>query len=218
MPPGLFLALTLMVDLIHALLNHAGEHVALLLVVVLVCALVDAALGIGAVLPGETAVVFAAVALSDNPWHIAAAVLAAAIGAFGGDHIGFAAGRIFGDRLGQTRLVRRLGRERWDSARQYVARRFWMLIVARLLPGVRTLVAAAAGSSAMSYARFASACAIAAVLWATIWVVGGALVGNAFLVLVEQYTPQVLIVAAAGLGVGVVLSLRSRSRSRRRKA
>lgn len=50
----------------------------------------------------------------------------------------------------------------------------WVVIVARLLPGVRTFVSAAAGASTMRYGRFAASCGIAAVAWATIWVVGGA--------------------------------------------
>jgi membrane protein DedA with SNARE-associated domain len=202
-----------MVEVIQSLLDYAAEHPALLLVCVLVFALVDAALGIGAFLPGETAVVFAAMALAHNPWQIAAAVVAAAVGAFLGDHIGFLVGRHLGDRIGQTSFVRRMGAERWDQARRFVARRFWLVVVARLLPSVRTLVAAAVGASTMRYARFASACALAAVLWATIWVVGGALVGHAFLVLVENYTVPVLSVAAAGTVVAVLLVGRSRRRN-----
>ena len=54
---------------------------------------IDAALGVGAILPGETGIVLAAMALADSPLHVALAVVAAAAGAFLGDHIGFAVGR-----------------------------------------------------------------------------------------------------------------------------
>ena len=73
------------------------------------------------------------------------------------------------------------------------------MILARLLPGIRTLVAAAAGASAVPYSRFATACGVAALLWAGLWVVGGALIGNALLDVVERYTLPALIVVAAAL-------------------
>lgn len=202
-----------MIDFIRTVLDHAGQHVVLLLVCVLVFAAVDAALGVGAILPGETAVVFAAMALADSPAHIAAAVASAAAGAFIGDHIGFAIGRASGDRLAGSRLIGRLGRHRWDDALGFVARRFWVVIVARLLPGVRTLVSAAAGASGMPYPRFAWICAVAASIWAAIWVIGGALVGNAFLTLVEHYTVPALAAAAAAVVVAALVA-----RGRRRHA
>src|SRR5690625_1014426 len=130
---------------------------------------------------------------------LAAGVFVAALGAFLGDHVGFAVGRGLGARLGDTRLIKRLGRDRWEKARYYVAGRFWIVILARLLPGIRTLVAAAAGASAVPYSRFATACGVAALLWAGLWVVGGALIGNALLDVVERYTLPALIVVAAAL-------------------
>ena len=188
-----------MVDLLRMFLAQAGEHVTLVLACMLLFAAVDAALGIGAVLPGETGIVLAAVTLSDRPELPAAGVFVAALGAFLGDHVGFAVGRGLGARLGDTRLIKRLGRDRWEKARYYVAGRFWIVILARLLPGIRTLVAAAAGASAVPYSRFATACSVAALLWAGLWVVGGALIGNALLDVVERYTLPALIVVAAAL-------------------
>ncbi|MHC9896869.1 DedA family protein [Corynebacterium diphtheriae] len=188
-----------MVDLLRMFLAQAGEHVTLLLACMLLFAALDAALGIGAVLPGETGIVLAAVTLSDRAELLAAGVFVAALGAFLGDHVGFAVGRGLGARLGDTRLIKRLGRDRWEKARYYVAGRFWIVILARLLPGIRTLVAAAAGASAVPYSRFATACGVAALLWAGLWVVGGALIGNALLDVVERYALPALIVVAAAL-------------------
>lgn len=188
-----------MVELLRTLLAQASEHVTLVLACVLLFAALDAALGIGVVLPGETGIVLAAITLSDRAELLAAGVFAAALGAFLGDHVGYAVGRSFGSRLGDTRLIQRLGRHRWEKARHYVAGRFWIVILARLLPGIRTFVAAAAGASAVSYSRFASACGLAALLWAGLWVVGGALIGNALLDIVERYTLPALLVLAAAL-------------------
>lgn len=197
-----------MIDLIWTLLDQAGEHAALLLVCVFLFALIDAALGVGAVLPGETGIVLAAIALADSPVHVALAVVAAATGAFLGDHIGFAVGRKLGPRLGETKLIKRLGQDRWMAARDFVARRFWVVIVARLMPGIRTLVAAAAGASTIRYQRFAAICAVAAVIWATLWVVGGATIGRALLEIVDKYTIPSLLVAGAAIITAVVIQRR----------
>ena len=203
-----------MIDLIWTLLDLAGEHATLLLVCIFLFAAIDAALGVGAILPGETGIVLAAMALADSPLHVALAVVAAAAGAFLGDHIGFAVGRKLGPRLGDTRLIKRLGEDRWMTARDFVARQFWVVIVARLMPGVRTLVAAAAGASPIRYRRFAAICAVAAVIWATLWVMGGVTLGPVLLHIVGRYTiPSLLIAGAAVLAAVIVRGRRARARS-----
>ncbi|MCK6065731.1 MULTISPECIES: DedA family protein [Microbacterium] len=203
-----------MIDLIWTLLDRAGEHATLVLVCIFLFAAIDAALGVGAILPGETGIVLAAMALADSPLHVALAVVAAATGAFLGDHIGFAVGRKLGPRLGETRLINRLGQDRWMTARDFVARQFWVVIVARLMPGIRTLVAAAAGASTIRYRRFAAICAVAAVIWATLWVIGGATIGPVLLQIVDRYTiPSLLVAGAAVLAAIIVQRRRARVRS-----
>lgn len=177
----------------------------LVLVCMVIFAAADAALGVGAVLPGETGIVLAAIVLSDSVPHVALGVVAAAVGAFVGDHVGFAVGRRLGPGLGESRLIRRIGRDRWHRASVFVGRRFWVVIIARLMPGIRTLVSAAAGASAMPYRRFAVICALAASLWASIWVVGGAIIGNALLDLAERYTLPALFLAAVGVATAAVI-------------
>src|SRR5690554_1556329 len=194
-----------MLDLIRSALEQAGEHPTLLIALVALFAAVDAALGVGALLPGETGVVLAAVALSDDPAHVGFAVAAAAAGAFIGDHVGFTVGRIFGPRLRDTKLIGRLGRDNWDKARDSVARHFWTILVARLMPGIRTFVSAAAGASAMRYPRFGVICAIAATLWAIIWVVGGAIVGGALLEAFERYTVPAIIVTVVAVAAALLI-------------
>ncbi|GAB4003513.1 hypothetical protein GCM10029992_45510 [Glycomyces albus] len=81
--------------------------------------------------------------------------------------------------------------------------------MARLLPGVRTLVAAAAGASRMRYARFASATAVASLVWSLLWVLGGAWLGSALLRLADGSAVIVLAVAV-GLAVGFVVHRRRR--------
>jgi|SRR5690625_100402 len=202
-----------MIEFIRAMLEQAGEHVVLVLACVLLFAAVDAALGVGVLLPGETGIVLAAVTLSDRTELVALAVAAAAAGAFIGDQVGYVIGRTLGSRLDDSALVKRLGYEHWERAQDYVSGRFWVIIVARLLPGIRTFVAAAAGAARMSYARFAMVCGIAALLWAMLWVVGGAIVGNTLLDIVERYTLPSLAIAAVAAVVAVGRRIAARSKT-----
>ncbi|MGI5170225.1 DedA family protein [Spirillospora sp. CA-253888] len=140
----------------------------------------------------------AAIKLAYNALHIMRAVVATTLGAFTGDHIGFLAGRVFEPRLGATKLIRRLGQDNWTRAGDDVARRFWVVIVARLMPEMGALVSAA-GSSLIRYPRFA------AVLWTTLWVVGGAITVRALLDVVDRCTVPSLLAAALALTVVVRL-------------
>lgn len=183
------------------ILDAAGDNAAVVVSIVFVAAVAESALGLGAILPGETVLVLAAVALGHGV-TLFLAFAAAAAGAFVGDHIGFGLGRGYGARLADTRVVRAVGRGRWDAAIASVRRRgFWLIVVARLLPGVRTLVSAAAGASGLSYRRFATATGTASVAWSLLWVVGGGSVGIAFL----EYAETAAVPVAASLAAVVVV-------------
>ncbi|HEU5126569.1 MAG TPA: VTT domain-containing protein [Glycomyces sp.] len=196
-----------MLDHFTRLLDAAGDHGPAVLAIVFVVAAVEAAFGLGALVPAETALVLAAVALAQSPLLIAA-VAAAAAGAFIGDHLGYAIGRRLGPKAAATRTVRRIGVERWHAATRFVERRGVAIIVgARLLPGVRTLIAAAAGASQMRYPRFVIATGIASLLWSALWVLGGASLGSAFLELADRATAPVLIAVAAAAAAGVVIAV-----------
>lgn len=153
-------------------------------VVVLVMALaagLEAAFGIGVVVPGETVVAVGAAVLGRG-FILPVAWLAVAAGAFAGDQVGYFLGHRYGTAVAESWPVRQLGRDRWERAARLVRRgSFWVVVVARLLPGVRTLVSAAAGAAGVRYARFALADAVASTLWAAVWVLGGAAVGEALL-------------------------------------
>jgi len=202
-----------MIEFFRTILEQAGEHVVLVLVCMLLFAAVDAALGVGVLLPGETGIVLAAVTLSGQTELVALAVAAAAAGAFIGDQVGYLIGRTLGSRLDDSALIKRLGYEHWERAKNYVSGRFWVIIAARLLPGIRTFVAAAAGAARMSYTRFAMVCGIAALLWAMLWVVGGAIVGNLMLDVVERYTLPSLGIATVAAVVVIGRRIAARSKA-----
>lgn len=185
---------------ITQILDAAGDHGALILAVVFIASIVEAAFGLGALLPGETVLVLAAVALAPSPL-LFLAVVAAGSGAFIGDHIGFLIGRKLGGAMTGTKVVRGMGEARWHAAMEFVERRgFWVIVVARLLPGIRTLVAAAAGASHMRYRRFALATGTAAMVWSVLWVMGGAALGSAFL----EFAGRAAVPVVAGVAVVVV--------------
>ncbi|THV33500.1 DedA family protein [Glycomyces buryatensis] len=199
-----------MLDQFTQFLDAAGEHGPAVLAFVFVVSAVEAVFGLGALVPAETALVLAAIVLAESPL-LFAAVFAAAAGAFIGDHFGFAIGRRLGTRIADTRAVRRIGMERWHQAGRFVERRgVGVIVVARLLPGIRTLVAAAAGASQIRYRRFAPATGIAALVWSLLWVLGGATLGPAFLQIAERATLPVLTAVAAVVAAVIVLRLMRR--------
>lgn len=196
-----------------ALLDLAAEHAALVCLVVFLAAFGESALGVGVVVPGETILLAAAVVLSGSPWLLGA-LGAAWLGAFAADHVGFAVGRRLGPTLRGSRAVRWIGVERWQRAVDVVERRSgWVLVGARLLPGVRTLVSAAAGASVLAYGRFVAMTALATLLWSLLWVMGGSVIGQALL-----RVGDARVVLPGALGVLLVIWLVRRGRRARQPA
>jgi membrane-associated protein len=139
-------------------------------------AFAESGLGLGMVLPGETAVVLLAASLGTAGQMVALGV-AVTLGASLGDHVGYLLGRRYGDALGETRAVRRLGRHHYDRATDLLRRRGGTAVfMTRLVPVVRTLTPAAAGASGLEYRRFAVASLSGSALWATAYVGGGSAV------------------------------------------
>jgi membrane-associated protein len=141
-------------------------------------AFAESGLGLGMVMPGETAIVVLA-STTDTTTGLVVLGVVVAIGASLGDHVGFLIGRRYGDRLGETRAVRRLGRQHYDRAMDLLRRRGGTAVfMTRLVPVVRTLTPAAAGASGLPYRRFVPASLAGSALWATVYVGGGSVVGG----------------------------------------
>lgn len=141
-------------------------------------AFAESGLGLGMLLPGETAVVMLAATMGSSGQMIALGVVVT-IGASLGDHVGYLLGRRCGDALGETRAVRRLGRQHYERATDLLRRRGGTAVfMTRLVPVVRTLTPAAAGASGLRYRRFAIASLSGSALWSTVYVGGGSLVAG----------------------------------------
>ena len=142
----------------------------------LALAFAESGLGLGMVLPGETAVVLLAATMG-TPGQMIALGVVVTLGASLGDHVGYLLGRRYGDALGETRVVQRLGRHHYDRATDLLRRRGGTAVfMTRLVPVVRTLTPAAAGASGLAYRRFVVASLAGSALWSGAYVGGGSAV------------------------------------------
>jgi membrane-associated protein len=173
-----------------------------------VFALAESGLGLGAVLPGEVAISSLATKV-DGLLPLLVLGIAVALGASAGDHLGYIIGRLGGSRLRGSRLIARLGRDRWDKASELMqAHGFWAILASRLLPFVRTVMPAVAGAAHLRYPRFAIASLLGAAVWSSVWVGAGA--GLAASGLLDNTPLVVAVVAGAALLAVVVRVLRRR--------
>lgn len=183
----------------------------------MLAALLEAALGVDAFVPGETVVVLGAVTIAAGAGEwILPAVLLVAFAACAGDHIGWWIGRRGGPAVARSRAVRRIGIAQWERALQATTRqRLLSLVILRQLPGVRTLLSAACGAARVRYSRFLLASTLGASLWSCVWVIGGAVVGRQVLETVGPWLPVILPVWILAL---VVLGRLKREQPRERGA
>lgn len=136
---------------------------------------------IGIPFPGETMLLIAAIyAGTTHRLFIPFVIVAAAIGAILGDNIGFWVGR-----EGGFRLLRRYGRyilldDRKLKLGLYLFRKHGGKVVffGRFIAILRTLAAFLAGTNRMPWSRFLLFNALGGIVWATIYGIGGYILGN----------------------------------------
>lgn len=151
---------------------------AYLLIVGLVFA--EAALFVGFVFPGETAVLFGGVLASTghlNLWFLLAAVVVAAVV---GDSVGFEVGRKLGPRLLAVRPLRK-HRDRLESAQGFLRKRGGRAVVlGRWTAFLRAVMPALAGASRMHYPTFLAYNAAGGIVWGVIVVLLGFFAGTSY--------------------------------------
>lgn len=198
-------------------LERLGEHVGSWLYVIAGgLAFGEAAILLGMVLPGETALLVAGYFCHEGvlslPVMIGVAIAAAVLG----DSVGYEFGRHFGPALRRSRLGRWVGPSRWERADGFLNR--WggtAVLLGRLTALLRALVPSMAGMARMPYLRvFLPWNALGGVLWGG----GCVMLGYAFaasLHTVERYLAwgSVPIVVIVG-GTLVFLEIRKRRRER----
>ena len=144
-------------------MTHLIEHYGLLFLFGIVC--LESA---GLWLPGETALIAAAVFASDGHLSITAVIAVAAAAAIVGDNIGYWLGREGGRRLlDRYRLLRRFAERVMPPAERFFARHGGKAVfLARFFGGVRVTGAWMAGITRMSWWRFLFWNACGGIVWA----------------------------------------------------
>lgn len=189
-----------MTSLLQQLL-HVPSPVVLAVIAALVFG--EAAVFLGFVLPGETAVLIGGFLASTGKlsvYVLAAVVVAAAVI---GDSVGYEVGRKFGPRVLRTRMLRR-HEHRVEGARRFLdGRGASAVFIGRFTAFLRAVTPGLAGLSRMRYRRFLVWNAAGGVVWGLGVVVLGYLAGSSY----EQVAHRLGQGGAIGVGVLVVAGL-----------
>jgi membrane-associated protein len=133
------------------------------------------------VVPSETSVITAGVVASTGDLNLMLVVAAAAAGAFLGDNTAYFIGSRFGTRINDRFFNGEKARKRVEWAHQQVSERGGELIlIARFIPGGRTVVTLSAGTLGYPWRRFVIFDAAAALGWALYASLLGYFGGHAF--------------------------------------
>lgn len=175
-------------DVVTHLLEQIGQHVGIWLYFIAGgLAFGEAAILVGLVLPGETALLVAGYYCHQGVLSLTIMIIVAVACAIAGDSVGYEFGRWFGPRLRQTRLGRLVGESRWEKADDFLDRHGGKAVLfGRGVALLRAIVPSMAGMSRMRYRTFLPWNALGGVIWGA----GCVLLGWAFadaLSTVERY-------------------------------
>ncbi len=144
-------------------LLHVPPPLALVLIAALVFA--EAAIFVGFILPGETAVLLGGVLASAGVLPLPLLLVVVVSAAVVGDSVGYEVGRRFGPRLLTWRPLFR-HQTRIDSAREMLRERGgWAILLSRFTAFLRAVMPGLAGVSRMRYRRFLAFNATGGLVW-----------------------------------------------------
>ncbi|MDT4997579.1 MAG: rane-associated protein [Pseudonocardiales bacterium] len=174
----------------------------------------EAAILVGMVLPGETALLVAGVFCAHHKLNLWLMIVVAVACAIGGDSVGFEFGRAFGPRLRRSAVGRFVGERRWSAVDGFLHRHGGKAVLAgRLTALFRALVPSMAGMSGMRYRTFLTWNVIGALIWAP----GCVLLGYAFSKSLDAVGKVLTWAPLAILAVVTALYVLVRLRKRRRE-
>ena len=177
--------------------------------------LVVAGDGVFPLLPGETAIVAAAVLASDGTLNIVLVILVGAIGAMIGDSAAYWIGRAGGGPIKRT-VSRFAGPAKLAAAERMVQRQgAGLVVVGRFLPGIRIAINLSCGAGQMTYPRFFFFDTIGGILWATQAALLGYFAGKAF---ADQLWVAFVVAFGVTVVVGGFIAGRERKRVRQERA
>jgi membrane-associated protein len=197
--------------LLDPLLNLHGWEAYALVGALVFC---EAAILIGFVFPGETAVIVGGVAASRGHINIVTLIVVVVACGIGGDSVGYLVGREWGQRLLDIRLLRHRQHLLHAALDQLNRRGALAVVVGRFTAFLRAVIPGLAGMSAMPYRIFLPANAAGGILWGTAYCLLGYFVGHAYTKVehVSGLASDVLL----GLIVVVIVFLVLRRRRRER--
>lgn len=199
-----------MAFLTDALAGLAGLPQPAVLAVTGALTLAECTLGVGFLAPGESALLLASTTVTTVPRFLVM-WLVVSVCAVAGDSIGYYLGRRYGDRLRDSKIVSKVGRQHWDKASELLRRRgAWAVFVARFMPVVRTLVPASAGASKLEYRRFLPASIAGAVCWSALHIGIGSAAGASAKYIESVFSGAMWVLLAVAVLVGVIVVLRRR--------
>jgi membrane protein DedA with SNARE-associated domain len=169
------------------------------------------------VVPSEATAIAAGVVAGTGGLHVELVILAAAAGALLGDNITFFAGHFLGERLDERFFQGEKSKKRVDWARRTLDERGpYLIVVARFIPGGRTVTMFTAGFvETFPWRRFIVFDLIACAIWGSYAVLLGYFGGKTF---EEEPWKGLLLAFALALAVTVAVEAYRHLRARRAHA
>jgi membrane-associated protein len=151
------------------------------------------------IVPSESLVITAGVFAASGEPNLVGIIVAAAAGAFLGDHISYFIGRTAGERLMRRAKPGSKKEAAWARGHKLLEERGGaILVVCRYIPGARTAITLTSGAVAYRLRSFSFFDAIAALSWGTYSALVGYVGGEAF-----EESPW----KGLALGLGIALSV-----------
>jgi membrane-associated protein len=158
----------------------------------------EAALFIGFIFPGETAVLVAGVVASQDHVNVVVVAVLVVAAAISGDSVGYFIGRRYGESLMKLPILKRR-RAALDGALEGLRRRGPIYVfIGRFTAFLRAVMPGLAGMSEMNYRRFFIANALGGIIWGVSFTLLGYFAGTA-LTRIENY--------ASWVGLAVLIAM-----------
>jgi membrane protein DedA with SNARE-associated domain len=184
----------------------------LALVVIALLVFTEAALFVGFVLPGETAVLVGGVLAATGRISLVVLMVVVVATAILGDTVGYEVGRHLGPRLLRSRPLR-AHQHRIQGAQRFLRERGgWAVFLARGTAFLRAVMPALAGASRMPYGRFLAFNAAGGLLWGVAVVLLGFFAGQSYAAVAGVLGKVSAALVAVVVVVGLVVWRRSRRR------
>ena len=168
------------------------------------------------IVPSEATAIAAGVVASTGGLNVGLCILAAALGAMAGDNICFAGGHFLGARVERRFFTGEKSQQRLKWAQDMLEKRGgYLIVVARFIPGGRTVTTFTAGFvETFPWRRFLFFDAIAGLIWGSYTVLLGYFGGKSF---EEQPWKGLLLAFGIALTVTAVVEVVRHLRARRRE-